>query len=131
MPRMIVMSDRGLIKQVSMRAGKTTLGRDADNVVVIDSNRVSRRHAVLIKEGAAVWVRDLDSSNGTFVNDERVVCCRLEHGDTVVIGDYKLRFLDRIAARESATMTLDLASMHSALVSRHYSPAGRTQSLRR
>ncbi|MFM9428409.1 pSer/pThr/pTyr-binding forkhead associated (FHA) protein [Variovorax sp. GrIS 2.14] len=131
MPRMIVMSDRGLIKQVSLRAGKTTLGRDADNVVVIDSNRVSRRHAVLIKEGSSVWVRDLGSSNGTFVNDERVVCCRLEHGDTVVIGDYRLRFLEPVGARESATVTLDLASMHSALASRRHDPTGRTASLRR
>lgn len=131
MPRMIVMSDRGLIKQVSLRAGKTTLGRDADNVVVIDSNRVSRRHAVLIKEGSSVWVRDLDSSNGTFVNDERVICCRLEHGDTVLIGDYKLRFLEPVGSRESATMTLDLASMHSSLGSRRHHPAGRTHSLLR
>lgn len=131
MPRMIVMSDRGLIKQVSLRTGKTGLGRDLDNAVVIDSNRVSRRHAVLIKEGSSVWVRDLDSSNGTFVNDERVVFCRLEHGDTVVIGDYKLRYLEPIGARESATLTLDLASMHSALTSRRLDAAGRTQSLRR
>ncbi|QNK72609.1 FHA domain-containing protein [Variovorax sp. PAMC28562] len=131
MPRMIVMSDRGLIKQVSLRAGKTTLGRDADNVVVIDSNRVSRRHAVLIKEGSSVSVRDLGSSNGTFVNDERVVCCRLEHGDTVVIGDYRLRFLEPVGARESATVTLDLASMHSSLASRRHDPTGRTESLRR
>lgn len=131
MPRMIVMSDRGLIKQVSLRAGKTTMGRDTDNVVVIDSSRVSRRHAVLIKEGSSVWLRDLDSSNGTFVNDERVVCCRLEHGDTVVIGDYKLRFLEAIDARVSATMTLDLASMHGALASPRRSPEGRTQSMRR
>lgn len=131
MPRRIVMSDRGVIKQVSLRADKTTLGRDANNVVVVESNRVSRSHAVLIKKGAAVWVRDLDSSNGTFVNDKRVVCCRLEHGDTVVIGDYKLRFLDDIAANESVTMTLGLASMHSALASRRYSPTGRTESLRR
>lgn len=131
MPRMIVMSDRGLIKQVSLRNGKTTMGRDADNVVVIDSNRVSRRHAVLIKEGSSVWLRDLDSSNGTFVNDERVACCRLEHGDTVVIGDYKLRFLESADARESATMTLDLTSMHSALAAPRYSLVGRTQPMRR
>jgi pSer/pThr/pTyr-binding forkhead associated (FHA) protein len=129
MPRLIVMSDRGFTKQVSLRAGKTTVGRDTDNLLVIDSHRASRRHAVLIREGSSVWVRDLDSSNGTFIDDERVVCSRLEHGDTVVIGEYRLRFLDGIAARESATMTLDLASMHSALASRRFGSAGRTQSL--
>ena len=105
MPRMIVMSDRGAVQHVSLRAGKTILSPDADNGVVVESKRVSPSHVVLIKKGAAVWVRDVHSSNGSFVNDKRMAWCRLEHGDTGVIGDYKLRPLDDIAANESVTMT--------------------------
>ncbi|RYF71298.1 MAG: FHA domain-containing protein, partial [Comamonadaceae bacterium] len=95
MPRLIVMSRRGATRQVTLRTARTTLGRDDSNLLVIDCERASRRHAVLIKEGGHVWVRDLDSSNGTFVNEERVSCCQLEHGDVVEVGDFKLRFLER------------------------------------
>ncbi|MET0542505.1 MAG: FHA domain-containing protein [Variovorax sp.] len=108
MPRLIVMSKRGTNRQISLSEARTTLGRDEANSLVIDSHRASRRHAVLIKQGLQVWVRDLDSSNGTWVNEERVACCRLEHGDIVEIGEYRLRFLDGPAANDSATMTLDL-----------------------
>ena len=108
MPRLIVMSKRGATRQVMLSAARTTLGRDTVNTVVIDCVRASRRHAVVIRDGAHVWVRDLDSSNGTFVNEERVTCCRLEHGDVVEVGDFRVRFLDRVATRDLATQTLEL-----------------------
>ena len=111
MPRLIVMSPRSATRQVSLLAARTTVGRDNANALVIDSTRVSRRHAELIKDGLNVWVRDLGSSNGTFVNDERIECARLQHGDVVVIGDCKLRFLARAAAKDFATVALDLASV--------------------
>ncbi|RZL44752.1 MAG: FHA domain-containing protein [Variovorax sp.] len=108
MPRLIVMSKRGATRQVMLSAARTTLGRDSANTVVIDSVRASRRHAVVVRDGTHVWVRDLNSSNGTFVNEERVNCCRLEHGDVLEVGDFRVRFLDRVATRDLATQTLEL-----------------------
>ena len=136
MPRMIVMSDRGAVQHVSLRAGKTILSLDADNGVVVEFKRVSPSHVVLIKKGVAVWVHVVRSSNGSFVNDKRMAWCRLEYGDTGVIGDYKLCFLDDIAANELVTMTL---SHHKAwpglpCAARWRgatSPMGRTESLGR
>ena len=122
MPRLIVMSKRGTTRQVSLSEARTTLGRDDANSLVIDSHRASRRHAVLIKQGLQVWVRDLDSSNGTFVNEERVTCCRLEHGDVVEVGDFRLRFLDRVATPDRATMTLDLVSAYGGLAPQRSHP---------
>jgi pSer/pThr/pTyr-binding forkhead associated (FHA) protein len=122
MPRLIVMSKRGATRQVMLSAARTTLGRDTGNTVVIDSVRASRRHAMVIRDGTNVWVRDLDSSNGTFVNEERVTCCRLEHGDVVEIGDLRLRFLDRVVTRDLATMTLDLVSAYGSLAPQRSNP---------
>lgn len=122
MPQLIVMSRRGAARQVALQSVRTTLGRDDANLLVINSHRASRHHAVLIQQGGQVWVRDLDSSNGTWVNDERIACCRLEHGDTVGIGDCQLRFLNRAAADHSATVTLSLASAHGVLAAMQSAP---------
>ena len=111
MPRINVMSKRCSTRQISLTETRTTLGRDDSNSLVIDSYRASRRHAVLIRQGMQVWVRDLDSSNGTWVNDERVVCCRLEHGDVVEVGEVQLRVLEGLVVKDSATMMLDLGKL--------------------
>ncbi len=76
-------------------AGTTevTFGRDPAADVTIDSPAVSRRHAVVRAEGAAFMLRDLGSTNGTYVNGERVDAPRaLKPGDVVGIGPYHLGF---------------------------------------
>lgn len=49
-----------------------SVGRGSDNDVVLGSKEVSRNHAVLSVANAELYVKDLDSSNGTFINDERI-----------------------------------------------------------
>ena len=52
---------------VTLTASHTTLGRHADNDVVFDEALVSRRHAVIIETGSGFFIRDLESTNGTFL----------------------------------------------------------------
>ncbi|HWB61415.1 MAG TPA: FHA domain-containing protein [Chthoniobacteraceae bacterium] len=66
--------------------GVVTVGRNPDNVLVIDHGSVSSFHAKIDSGAAGVFVTDLFSSNGTFVNDERVMTLKLEHGDRVRFG---------------------------------------------
>jgi DNA-binding NtrC family response regulator len=54
--------------------------------VVIESERISRQHAQFARKGSSVWVEDLGSRNGTFVNGESVATAALVSGDEVVIG---------------------------------------------
>jgi len=61
---------------------------------------VSRFHATLTVESGAVWIRDLDSSNGTFVNGHRITSRALSNGDSILIGDCQMRFL---AGEENVT----------------------------
>jgi pSer/pThr/pTyr-binding forkhead associated (FHA) protein len=72
-----------------------TIGRAVQNDIVITSKRVSREHARVRREGWHVMLEDLGSTNGTFLNDERVlVPVALHDGDRIKIGDVILTFHD-------------------------------------
>jgi pSer/pThr/pTyr-binding forkhead associated (FHA) protein len=71
----------------------TGLGRGPENNVVIPDNRVSRRHALIQREGNRYMIDDLDSLNGTWVNGERISSRReLKSGDTLYIGHTQFTF---------------------------------------
>src|SRR5262245_29388429 len=69
----------------------TLVGRHIHCDVRIDSARVSRRHCCLFSEGDHLVVRDLDSTNGTRVNGDRVAVARLAPGDELTIGPLRYR----------------------------------------
>jgi pSer/pThr/pTyr-binding forkhead associated (FHA) protein len=72
-----------------------TIGRALENDIVITSKRVSRGHARVRREGWRVILEDMGSTNGTFLNDERVLTSvELHDGDRVTIGDVTLIFHD-------------------------------------
>jgi len=73
----------------------TSLGRHPDSDIFLDDVTVSRRHAILSRVENGFSIQDLGSLNGTFVNRRRVDAQRLEDGDDVQIGKYKLTFLQR------------------------------------
>jgi hypothetical protein len=56
-----------------LRTGPMTIGRDADNAIVLDSDDVSRHHARLDFDGATVTVTDLGSTNGTYLANNRLL----------------------------------------------------------
>ena len=70
------------------------IGRaDGVDIQLLDS-RVSRRHAVIRESVAGYIIQDLDTKNGTFVNDEAIERSLLFHSDSVEIGGYTLKFLE-------------------------------------
>ena len=72
-----------------------TIGRGVQNDVVITSKRVSREHACVRRDGWRVMLEDLGSTNGTFLNDERVLTpTALQDEDRIKIGDVVLVFHD-------------------------------------
>jgi pSer/pThr/pTyr-binding forkhead associated (FHA) protein len=70
------------------------IGRRADNTIVIDDPAVSGHHACVYRDGDHEVLKDLESTNGTFVNDKRVRRHTLQDGDVVAIGKHKLVFSD-------------------------------------
>jgi hypothetical protein len=77
--------------------GACRIGRGAENEVVLDDPRVSRRHARVTREPEGFVLYDLESENGTFVGDERVTRHCLAPGDRVRVGGAELVFLDHDA----------------------------------
>ncbi|HEV3095391.1 MAG TPA: FHA domain-containing protein [Solirubrobacteraceae bacterium] len=69
-----------------------TIGRRPDCDVFLDDVTVSRDHALLVKRGDAWYLDDCGSLNGTYVNRSRIESQRLEEGDEVQVGKYKLTY---------------------------------------
>ena len=94
MPKMIVSIDGVVIKEVQLSKDRTTLGRRPYNDIVIDNLAVSGEHAVLLMTGNEVFLEDLNSTNGTYVNGKAVKKQLLQNADTVEIGKYKIKYIN-------------------------------------
>jgi pSer/pThr/pTyr-binding forkhead associated (FHA) protein len=97
MPKMIVSIDGVVIKEVQLTKDRTTLGRRPYNDIVIDNLAVSGEHAVLQMMGNEVYLEDLNSTNGTYINGKAVKKQLLQNNDTVEIGKYKIKFVNEAA----------------------------------
>ena len=76
--------------------GELGVGRGDDNEILLLDDHVSRRHATLHTEHGVVWLRDLGSANGTFVNGERIVGgCRLFHGDELTFDTLRFQLIGK------------------------------------
>lgn len=73
--------------------GQVTIGRDPGSHIQLPDAKVSRHHAVLEPDENGWSLRDLDSSNGSFVNGERVDQRGLQHGDCLQLGPFTLYYL--------------------------------------
>ena len=93
MPKMIVSIDEVVIKEVQLTKDRTTLGRRPYNDIVIDNLAVSGEHAVLQMTGGDVFLEDLNSTNGTYVNGKAVKKKQLVNADSIEIGKYKIKFV--------------------------------------
>ncbi len=90
----LVVQHRGaLLRVVAWDADRMCIGRGDDCEILLDETGVSRRHALLVRDGATHEVRDLESINGTEVNGESVRRRVLEAGDVIRIEDFQLTFL--------------------------------------
>jgi FHA domain-containing protein/zinc ribbon protein len=74
---------------------RMTIGRRPDSDVFLDDVTVSRDHALLVRRGHDYYLDDLGSLNGTYVNRHRIDSHRLEDGDELQIGKYKLSYLSK------------------------------------
>lgn len=83
--------DNGQNHSVVLR-GRTTIGRDRDNDLTLAMRSVSRHHAVLIPAFRTAFIQDLSSTNGVRINERRVRCARLEHGDVITVGEAQFRY---------------------------------------
>ncbi len=80
-------------KRYVLEKDMLTIGRGQENVIALDNDSVSRRHCRIERRNALWYIVDLDSTNGTYVNDVLVKDYQLRRGDQVKIGDTILKYL--------------------------------------
>jgi pSer/pThr/pTyr-binding forkhead associated (FHA) protein len=73
-----------------VKEGTTTAGRHPDSDIFLDDITVSRHHCRFVSDGASLLVEDSGSTNGTYVNGERVDRGVLRPGDEVIVGKFHL-----------------------------------------
>ncbi len=91
----IVVEMKGEVVQRIPLGGRSqlTFGRDPSCEIHLDDRALSRRHCRIERRGAALWVLDLKSANGTLLNGQPVKePCRLHGGDVIGVGRYTVRF---------------------------------------
>ena len=91
MPKLSLMFDNKIMKEIPVGSRPITIGRSPDNDLPVDNLAVSNYHAKIYFEAGRMVIEDLDSLNGTFVNDLRVERATLHDGDNIHIGKHKIK----------------------------------------
>lgn len=118
-PTIIVKLNESVLKEVLITQPHFTIGRKPDNDLVIDNAAVSSHHARLIKVQGVYFLEDLKSTNGTFVNDNRVERHQLQDTDVMAIGKHRLIFRDEVTARGTAPSS-ELGDADKTMIIKHH-----------
>jgi len=117
MPRLVLLSEGFAGTAFELKAEKTTVGRVSDNNFEIPESSVSSHHAEIILRGNEVLIRDLGSTNGTFIGGERITEAVLKPGQILRFGTIDLRLesgeVPKTAAAASASAAAAAAAKRS------------------
>ena len=90
MSRLLLKFEGAVLKEVPLGTRPVTIGRSPDNDIPIDNLAVSNYHARVYAEAGSLVVEDLNSLNGSFLNDIRVERAMLKDGDAILIGKHHI-----------------------------------------
>jgi pSer/pThr/pTyr-binding forkhead associated (FHA) protein len=100
-----------VVAELEIRQGDFTIGRNRGNSLQLEDNVVSGEHAVVtltpdkyVPEWFDITIRDLQSTNGTYVNDIAITEQELRHGDVIRIGSYEFRLFDDKSSATTQTL---------------------------
>jgi Flp pilus assembly protein TadD len=77
---------------IALTTERVSIGWSSDNMIRVDDINVSHHHALLIWQGTTYKLRDLISTNGTYVNGERTAATLLRDGDLIAMGEIEMRY---------------------------------------
>src|SRR5512143_4015382 len=98
MAKLVVFSEGLTGRTCELTAERITIGRAEDNSFAIPEASVSGHHCEVLKQGSEYLVKDLNSTNGTYINDEPIKEGRLKPGQVLRLGTVELRIEDPSAA---------------------------------
>ncbi len=105
MAKLIIKIDNEVIDHVELRQGDMKIGRKPGCDIFLDNLSVSGEHANIFTIGEDSFIQDLNSTNGTFINNKRITKHYLRNGDIITIGKYTLVYM----TEPSETRTMDFA----------------------
>jgi pSer/pThr/pTyr-binding forkhead associated (FHA) protein len=102
MAKLVILTQGMTGRAHELKVDKTTIGRVEDNAFQIAEPSVSSHHCEVLLRGNEVVVKDLNSTNGTFINDEKITESVLKPGNTLRLGHIELRLEDGTATTPAA-----------------------------
>ena len=116
MARLVLLSEGLTGRTFDLKGAKTTIGRVPDNDFQIPEASVSSHHCELLLQGKDVLVKDLDSTNGTFINGERVTETLLKPGQILRLGMIEMRLESGDAVASAAASAMPKKVLDKTLV---------------
>lgn len=94
MPRLVVLSEGLKGTSYDLKADRTTVGRVEDNTFQVSDASVSSHHCEVLLRGTDVVVKDLDSTNGTYIDGEKITEANLKPGQMLRLGQVELQLVE-------------------------------------
>ena len=115
MAKLVILTHGMTGRTHELKVDKTTIGRVEDNLFQIAEPSVSSHHCEVLLRGNEVVIKDLNSTNGTFIDDEKISESVLKPGHTLRLGQIELRLEDGAAAPTAAPAAAPAKKAESAV----------------
>jgi diguanylate cyclase (GGDEF)-like protein len=109
-PLLIVISGPGMGERVELAEHDVEIGRSDQCTLCINSDQISRRHASVLRIAGHYVVTDLKSTNGTYVNEEKIKTTQLKDGDQIRVGKTVIKYTESPVEQEYFEHIMNLAS---------------------
>ena len=100
MAKLIIKFNNEVVDHVELRQGDMKIGRKPGCEIFIDNLAISGEHANVFTVGEDSFIQDLNSTNGTFINNKKITKHHLKNGDAVDIGKHTLVFIDETSKKQ-------------------------------
>jgi hypothetical protein len=131
MAKLVLLGDAFAGRTYELNVERTTVGRVEDNAFQIAEPSVSSHHAEIILKGNDVHIKDLNSTNGTFINGEKITEAVLKPGQTLKFGQVELRLEGKDGAGAAAATAKPGAGAAAAPAEKKVQASGQTSKIQR
>jgi len=104
MAKLHILSDTSVAQTIDLKDDLISVGRTEQNEICIPDRSVSKRHAMLVRDGNEYQLHDFNSTNGTFVDGERIMAVKLHDGASIRLGFVELRYESGTAKAATAAV---------------------------
>jgi adenylate cyclase len=92
-----ILSPSSVARTIELTERLITIGRTAENAICIEDVNISKEHGILVRDGDDYQLHDFKSTNGTFVNGERIMAVKLKDSAAIRLGSVELRYESGLA----------------------------------